>query len=156
MTGRGLLLAELERVARNCCTLLRTVNPDDFGFQPQDNMRKLIEVANCLAQIPLVDLRIISGAKEKEIQDFEAELWSEDAEDWCAMLREGYAESRQYFETLTFDNYENGSATAFYGRTQTNAKWLLEMIAHLYHDRAQLFLYLKLLDYPVDSRALSS
>jgi uncharacterized damage-inducible protein DinB len=154
MTGRGLLLAELERIARSCCHIIRLAEPQHFDFAPQRNMRTLHELANHLAQIPLVDLRILGGAKQDEVQELEENLRREDAEAWCALLREGYSEVRRYMESLTFDAFENSSGTAFYGRTQTNAQWLLEIITHLYHHRSQLFTYLKLLGYPVNTKTL--
>jgi uncharacterized damage-inducible protein DinB len=154
MTGRGLLLAELERIARNCCQILRLARPDDYQFSPGRGMRTLFECCNHLAQIPLVDLRILRGAKQDEVRELEESLNREDVEAWCELLREGNSEVRRFMETLTFDAYENGSGTAFYGRTQTHAQWLLEIVTHMYHHRAQVFLYLKLLGYPVDTRTL--
>jgi uncharacterized damage-inducible protein DinB len=154
MTGRGLLLAELERIARSCCHIARMARPEDYDFAPLQNMRTLFELANHLAQAPLVDLRIMSGAKQEEIRELEENLTRDDAEGWCALLREGFSEVRRYMENLSFDQYENSSCTAFYGRTQTNAQWLLEMVTHLYHHRSQLFTYLKLLGYPVNTKTL--
>lgn len=155
MTGRGMLLAELERMARNCCMLGRLVEARHLEWRPQPNMRSLIELANHLAQIPLVDLRILSGAKQEEVHELEDSLWRDNPEAWCTLLREGYTEVRQYMEALSFDQYENGSGTAYYGRTQTNGMWLLEIVTHLTHHRAQLFMYLKLNGYPVNTRTLS-
>lgn len=155
MTGRGLLLNELERIARSCCRLGRLVEPGDMEFRPQPGMRTLAELGNHMAQSPLIDLRIISGAKQDEVQEFEDTLWRDEPAAWCELLREGLEQVRRYMETLSFDHFENSSCTAYYGRTQTNAQWLLEMIAHLYHDRAQFFTYLKLLGYTVDARILA-
>jgi len=154
MTGRGLLLAELERIARSCCHIARLARPDDYEFAPVRGMRTLFELSNHLAQIPLVDLRILSGAKQEEIRELEESLTRENVEGWCELLREGYSEVRRYMENLTFDAYENSSGTAFYGRTQTNSQWLLEIVTHLYHHRSQLFTYLKLLGYPVNTKTL--
>ena len=154
MTGRGLLLAELERIARSCCHILRQAAPEHYDFAPVRGMRTLHELSNHLAQIPLVDLRILRSSKQDEVRELEESLLREDADGWCALLREGYSEVRQYMENLSFDAYENNSGTAFYGRTQTNAQWLLEIITHLYHHRSQLFTYLKLLGYPVNTKTL--
>lgn len=155
MTGRGLLLAELERIARSCCRLGRLAQPGDLEQRPRDGMRSLLELGNLMGSALLVELRTISGAQQDEIRELEDGLWSDVPDDWCAQLRDGYEQLRHYMESLSFDQFENNSCTAYYGRTQTNAKWLLEMLTQLVHHRAQLFTCLKLLGYDIDPRILT-
>ena len=154
MTGRALLLSELERIAANVSRMLALIKPEHYGYRPQDNLRTLLELANHLAQIPAIDLRILRGDKEPEIVRCESELRRESSSELRDVLREGVRDMANYFEHLSFDDYENGSGTAFFGRTQTHAQWLLEAITHLYHHRAQLFMYLKLNGYDVNTRTL--
>jgi uncharacterized damage-inducible protein DinB len=154
MTGRALLLSELERITANVARMLALVKPEHHAFRPQGNMRTLLEVANHLAQIPAIDLRILRGDKEQEITRRESELHRETGDELCEVLREGAHDFAAYYERLTFDDYENGSGTAYFGRTQTHAEWLLEAITHMYHHRAQLFMYLKLNGYEVNTRTL--
>jgi hypothetical protein len=156
MTGRGLLLAELERIARSSCHVLRELHPDDFGFQPTPDLRTALELANQLGQLVILDLKLITGATADELKVLEDELWRESADDWCGHLRHGVEQVQRYMEELTFDAFENGSATAYYGRTQTNAKWLLDIISRLYHHRAQLYFYLRLLDYRITPQILET
>src|SRR5437870_13839868 len=104
MTGRGQLLAELERVARNCVQLLRMARPEHYGWRPKASMRTLAELANHMAQIPLVDLRIITAAKEEEVQAYERELWAEGGEAWAGLLREGNEQVRRHMEALCVDD----------------------------------------------------
>jgi len=154
MTGRGLLLDELEWISGNCCRLLGMAKPEHMDWRPQEGMRTLAEVANHLAQIPSVDLRIMKGDSEQEIKDLEQSLMRQQPQQWCEELRGGVITLRHFIETLSLDDYENGSGMAFYGRTQTYANWLLEVVTHMYHHRAQLFMYLKLNGYKVDTSTL--
>ena len=154
MTGRLQLLEELKKISENCCRLLSQARAEHSDYRPQDNVRSLAELANHLAQIPAIDLLILKGTPEKEVQEAEQVLDRSDPAGWCQVLRDGARELHRYMEKLSFDEYENNSGTAFYGRTQTNAQWLLEIITHLYHHRAQLFMYLKLNGYDVNTRTL--
>jgi uncharacterized damage-inducible protein DinB len=154
MTGRGLLLNELDWIVANCCRLFALVKPEHLSWTPREGLRTLKELANHLAQIPAVDLRIIKGDGELDIEKFERELDSESADRWCAAMKDGAREVRRFMELLSFDDYENGSATAYFGRTQTHARWLLEFVTHAYHHRAQFFMYLKLNGYEVGTRDL--
>lgn len=154
MTGRLQLLEELKRICENCCHLVGLAQDEHLDYRPLDGMRSLRELGNHLAQIPAIDLTILKGAKENEVQDAERSLDHPDPAGWCEVLREGQKELHRYMERLSLDEYENSSGTAFYGRTQTNAQWLLEIVTHLYHHRAQFFMYLKLNGYDVSTRTL--
>jgi uncharacterized damage-inducible protein DinB len=154
MTGRGLLLKELEKIVANCCRLSGMLRAEHLGYRPQQNMRSMLELVNHLSQIPAVDFRIMQGDTEEQIVALEDQLNREEPRDWHSVMRDGAAALARYIEHLTHDDYENASGTAFYGRTQTNAQWLLEIITHCYHHRAQLFMYMKLNGYDVNTRTL--
>lgn len=163
MTTRSMLLTELEFICRNCARLIGQLEPNMLRYRPQGaegvdlgKMRNLIELANHLAQIPSIDTAIFRGLPEEDIQRTERELWSDDVAAMKGVLRAGYEELHRFMEKLTVSEFETGSATAFYGRTQTYAQWLLEVITHLYHHRAQLYTYLKLAGAPVEMRMLYS
>jgi uncharacterized damage-inducible protein DinB len=154
MSTRALLLAELEWISGNCQRLIRMVKPEHLDYRPFPEMRSLLELLNHLAQIPAIDLLILRGAAEGEVQKAE-QAWFRNTPDEAAdALRQGSLALREYIDKLSLDQFENESGTAFYGRTQTNAKWLLEIVTHLYHHRAQLHMYLKLNGYPVNTRTL--
>jgi uncharacterized damage-inducible protein DinB len=154
MTIRGLLFSELERLAANCRRLLALPRAEHLDWRPAANMRSLAELANHLAQIPAVDLQILKGAPEEQIGTLEQELLRSEPAAWVEVMGQGLTDLLRYMEKLSVDNFEHDSATAYYGRTQTHAQWLFEILGHLYHHRAQLFNYLKQLGYPVNTRTL--
>jgi uncharacterized damage-inducible protein DinB len=154
MTGRGLMLGELERITANIRRLFALIQPEHYNWRPREGMRSLAALANHLAQIPSVDYSLLRGSTEEQIVALETELTRDNAEGWREVLTAGAAELARYIEHLTHDEYENNSGTAYFGRTQTNAAWLLEIITHLYHHRSQLFTYLKLNGYAVNTHTL--
>ncbi|MCB1186631.1 DinB family protein [bacterium] len=154
MTSRGLLLNELEHVLRNCRNIIELIEPDDLGFRPAANMRTLEELVNHLAQIPAIDLLIMRGAEEAEVQDREKKMFARSRDDLFKNMERGSRDMTRFMEGLTFDEFENGNGVAFYGRSQTYQQWLLETVTHIYHHRAQLHMYLKIKGYPVDTNTL--
>ncbi len=156
MTSRGLLLNELEHVLRNCRRIIELIQPDDLSFRPAANMRTLEELCNHLSQIPAIDLLIMKGAEEAEVQEREKKLFARSREDLFKVMEEGTRDLTRFMESMSFDEYENGSGVAFYGRSQTFQQWLLESVTHIYHHRAQMHMYLKLKGYPVDTNTLYS
>jgi hypothetical protein len=115
-----------------------------MDFRAHEDMRSIYELTNYLAQVPQVDMRIIRGDDEEKIRALEQELARENPAGWGEVLRLGMEESTRFYEGLTMDVYENGSATAYYGRTQTHARWLVETISRMYHHRSQLIIFMKL------------
>ena len=156
MTGRGLLLNELEWITGNCCRLFDLLKQDDYGYTPLAGTRTILELANHLCQLPQIDLRIIQGKSGVEIEELEKSLWREHPKAMAGVMREGADDLRKFMENLSLDDYENGSGTAYFGRTQTYCRWLLEVVTHCYHHRAQLFMYMKLKGYDVGTRELYS
>lgn len=154
MTHRLLLLTELERIVGNCCRIIQLMRPEHKDYRPQENMRDMSELANHLAQIPAVDLKIMRGAEENEVIELENQLTRPNPNGWCEVMEEGLADLHRFMEKLTLNEFENSTGTAFYGRTQTYAQWLLEVITHIYHHRSQLFTYMKLNGYDVNTATL--
>lgn len=154
MTGREQLLIELEFVVKNCCRLFDFIQRDDLEWQPGEGMRTLSEQANYLARIPALDLRIVQGKEEEVIDELEASLERNHPRAWCGVMREGMRELYRFYEQMTLNEYENGIASAYFGRTQVHARWLMETVTHIYHHRGALFTYLQLKGYDVSTRDL--
>ena len=154
MTGRGLLLNELDWIVANCCRLFELIKAEHLDWRPRDDMRPLKELVNHLAQIPAVDLRIVKGDGEMDVEKLEESLDNDNPATWCGVMKDGARDMRRFMELLSFDDYENGSATAYFGRTQTHARWLLEAVNHIYHHRAQVFMCQRLIGYDVGTREL--
>ena len=156
MTSRGLLLNELEHVLRNCRMIIDLIKPDDLGYRPAASMRSLEELINHMVQIPSIDLLIMKGAEEKEVQDREKKLFARSRDELYAVIATGIEDMTRFMESMGLDEFETGTGLAFYGRSQTFQQWLLETVTHVYHHRAQLHMYLKLKGYPVDTNTLYS
>jgi uncharacterized damage-inducible protein DinB len=156
MTGRALLLTELEYIVDNCCRLLSMVQTEHLTYRPQENMRTMAELMNHLAQIPAVDLKIMRGASEEEVVEIEQSLGRDETKSMCEVMKQGAEDLSRFMQRLSLDDFENGAGMAFYGRTQTYSQWLLEAVTHIFHHRSQLFTYLKLNGYDVSTRDLYS
>ena len=144
MTGRGLLIDELRWICRNCADLFKLLKPEQMDFRAHPDIRSVFELTNYLAQVPSVDLRIVRGDDEEKIRALEQELSRDNPAGWSEVLREGMEETTRYYEKQSLDEFENGSAMAYYGRTQTHARWLIETISRMYHHRSQLIFAMKL------------
>ncbi|MDF2921594.1 MAG: damage-inducible protein DinB [Paenibacillaceae bacterium] len=145
-----MLFEELELIVRTTANLLAKVKPDDLEFRPQPNMRTLRELAEHLAAVPAVDLLILQEHPAGEVRTLEGRF----AETAFAMLgasmADGLGALRQYMSSLTEDDFLHRKTAPFYMDHGTaQAKWLIEIVTHAQHHRAQLFTYLKMQGYEV-------
>jgi uncharacterized damage-inducible protein DinB len=144
-----LLLGNLEWLTGSLHKLFALIEQDG-GYRPRENMRTLLELATHLAQVPSIDLLILQGAPETAIRAREAELTSADPERIAQIWTEGVAAVKAHFAPMDATTFATTKGKAFYGHEATMAEWLLEIVTHTYHHRAQLFTYLKQLGRPID------
>jgi uncharacterized damage-inducible protein DinB len=138
------LLEEFYTVVRTTSNLLKKADQSVYDFRPADNMRTFLELANHLVQIPHVDLAILQEKSEKEIRELEKKLSAQNVAELTHVLEEGYHLLKSYFLSLSEEDFLNKETKAFYAeKGMTQAKWLVEIVTHAFHHRAQLFTYLK-------------
>ena len=130
--------------------LFAQIQPDQLDWRPHENMRTVMELANHLAQVPSVDLKIMQGGTEAEVRALEASLRRSSPSELTHVWRSGVGAVAEFYAGLTPEQFETQVGTAFYGHAMPLSEWLLEIITHAYHHRAQLFTYLKMLGRPVD------
>jgi uncharacterized damage-inducible protein DinB len=139
-----ILLEEFYTVVRTTNNLLKKADQSVFDFRPADNMRSFLELANHLVQISHVDLAILQEKSEKDIRHLEKKLSAANVGELTHVLEEGYHLLKSYFLSLSEEEFLNKETKAFYAeKGMTQAKWLVEIVTHAFHHRAQLFTYLK-------------
>jgi uncharacterized damage-inducible protein DinB len=144
------LLKTLAQLNGSLEELFAQIQPDQLDWRPRENMRSVMELANHLAQIAAIDLKIMQGAPQPEVQALEASLHRSSPAELIHVWRSGLGALAEYYGSLTTDQFEHQIGTAFYGHAAPLSEWLLEVITHAHHHRAQLFTYLKILGRPVD------
>ncbi|HWI53072.1 MAG TPA: DinB family protein [Symbiobacteriaceae bacterium] len=130
--------------------LFAQIQPEHLEWRPRENMRTVMELANHLAQIPSIDLKIMQSGTEAEVRALEGELHRSSPGELVHVWRSGIGAVGEFFGALSQEQFETQVGTAFYGHAMPMSEWLLEIITHAYHHRAQLFTYLKMLGRPVD------
>jgi len=149
---KGLLFEELELIVETTSNLIRKISPEDWSYQPRENMNTLQQLVQHLVSVPKIDLLIIQEGTEQAVHQLEAEIKDEqNVEKLIAWMNDGFAELKVYMEGLSDDDFLHKRGIPFYLEHGTiQAKWLIEVVTHAQHHRAQLFNYLKQLGYEVN------
>lgn len=149
---KEMLFEELALIVRTTSELIRKVSPEDWDYKPQENMRSLQELVQHLVFVPSTDLLILNEGTEQELRTLEAEVAAEaDHEILISKMTAGLRDVRMYMESLSDEDFLHKKTTPFYLQHGTaQAKWLIEIVTHAQHHRAQFFTYLKTLGYEVN------
>ncbi|AKG36537.1 DinB family protein [Paenibacillus durus] len=149
---KGLLFAELEHIVRTSSKLIAKISPEHQDYRPRDNMRSLLELAQHLVSVPSVDLLILQEHGQPEIRRMEEEINQDSAsEKLSAWMDKGFQDLKAYMEGLSEEDFLHKSTKPFYlEHGSVQAKWLIEIVTHAQHHRAQLFNYMKELGYDVN------
>lgn len=148
---KNLLYEELELIIRTTTNLISKVKPEDWEYRPAANMRTLRELVQHLTAIPSVDLLILQEKEEGPVREQEKLFYSEtDMDKLAAGMSNGLEHLKHYMNSLSDDDFLNKRTKPFYlDHGTVQAKWLIEIVTHAQHHRAQMFNYLKALGYEV-------
>jgi len=148
---KQLLYDELQLIVRTSTALLRRIRPEEWSYKPVPQMRTLGELAQHLALVPATDLLILKEEREGVIRELEGEYANvTDADKLAAVLEQGVTDLKAYMDALSEDDFLHKATRPFYlDHGSVQAKWLIEVVTHAQHHRAQLFTYLKQLGHEV-------
>jgi uncharacterized damage-inducible protein DinB len=142
------LLETFEGEAKQARCVLEAVKDSQMQYVPMEGMRTLGELANHLAQIPLLDPDFFNG-KISDVENArarEAELNRETTSDMISILDEGIKAMTQKFSNMSEDEFFSKTLTTFYeqGPKRNWAHYFPEIITHIAMHKMQLWMYLKL------------
>jgi uncharacterized damage-inducible protein DinB len=142
------LLGVFEHEAQQARCVLAAIGDKDMKFVPHEGMRALGDVANHLAQIPLLDPSFYVG----EIKDMdqararEKELHRSALADILAVFDEGIQAVKKRFTGMSEKEFFTKTVKPFYekGPAKNWAYFMPEFITHIAMHKMQLWMYLKL------------
>ncbi|MBO1514537.1 DinB family protein [Metabacillus bambusae] len=149
-----LLFEELELAVKTSINLIQKIEDSQWNYRPKENMRSLVELVHHLVSIPLSDLTCLLEEKsEKEYRKIELDIEEiRDPEKLGTQMQHNFEKLKDYILALSDEDLMNKITKPFYfeqgGHIQI--KWLIEIVTHTYHHRAQLFNYLKQLDHDIN------
>jgi len=149
---KQLLFEELEHIVKTSSNLIMKISDEDWDYRPASNMRTLLELVHHLVSVPGTDLLIMQEKTEEEVRQLEGAIAADggDKEKLIAWMNKGLADLKSYMNGLTDDDFLHKKTKPFYlEHGSAQAKWLIEVVTHAQHHRAQMFNYLKAQGYEV-------
>jgi len=143
-----MLFDMLEHESKQVRFVLATAKDIDQKFSPKDEMRSLVDLANHIAQIPLIDYKFFNMDFDdfKQTQNLEKELHKDSIDEMLKVFDKGIAYIKEQFGELSDEQVLEKNKKPFYedGPMKNWAHYLPTIATHLAMHKMQLWTYLKL------------
>ncbi len=148
------LLDSFELEAKQARCVLNVAKDADLKYTPKKDLRTLGELANHLAQVPLIDPSIFVGelADVEQARAREQELNRTTIADMLGIFDEGVKSIKKRFKGMAEKEFFAKTLKPFYetGAARSWAHFLPDIITHIAMHKMQLWMYLRLAGVKVD------
>ena len=130
-------LNQIEIALKTTIQMVEVIEEADLQKKPASNKRSIGELLEHIAVICKADLMISNGAKQKEMNQYYSSVALLSIQDVKSAIAENYKTLKDIYMNLKEIELQERT-TDYWGATYTRYEWLLEIVAHIYHHRAQL------------------
>lgn len=130
-------LNQIEIALKTIIEMIETLKEVDLQQRPASNKRSIGELLEHIAVICRADLLISNGATQKEMAEYYSSVSLKSVKDVKDAIAYNYEILKDSYRNITESELQERT-TSYWGATYTRYEWLLEIVAHIYHHRAQL------------------
>ncbi|MEQ2467772.1 DinB family protein [Niallia hominis] len=130
-------LNQIEIALKTIIEMIETLKEVDLQKRLASDKRSIGELLEHIAVICRADLLISNGATQKEMAEYYSSVSLKSVKDVKDAIAYNYEILKDSYRNLTESELQERT-TSYWGATYTRYEWLLEIVAHIYHHRAQL------------------
>ncbi|MBS2968435.1 DinB family protein [Metabacillus sp. KIGAM252] len=138
------IFSQLEVANRSIIEMAVLLDEDDLNWRYQDKKRSLGELLNHLSLLYRADYLIMEEASKDEMGDYYQSNPFRSTEDVIKTLQVNFEALKAAYYSFREDELEE-MKISYWGTAYSRYEWLLEILGHMYHHRAQLHFYLEAL-----------
>lgn len=147
------ILRQLQYVEKTILSLFFKVDVHAWKIKKNDNIRSIFEICQHITTIPVADYLLSKSASHQEMEAFYKQHQLQKIEDMTSYFSQAMEQLYYQIIHMSFDE-QYYATTSYWGVTYTKKEWILEILMHLTHHRAQLYFQLKEGGVPVSDIAL--
>ncbi|WP_043930411.1 DinB family protein [Bacillus sp. EB01] len=130
-------LHQIEIAIYTTASIIDQLEESDLPKRPHPDKFSVGELLGHLATICRADMAISNGATQEEMSHLYASIPYSNLIDIKAALFANFKALEERYKNYTDDELQQ-ETTSYWGVSYTRYEWLLEILAHVYHHRAQL------------------
>lgn len=121
--------------------MIDLINEEDLKFRPVEDKKSIGELVQHLCELIGADMEIMSGVSQEMMVNYYTEVECKSLVDMKRLLQKNFHELKEFY----FNMKENDlveKTTSYWGLQYSKFEWLLEILVHFTHHRAQLHMLL--------------
>ncbi|MBP0724679.1 DinB family protein [Bacillus sp. RG28] len=133
------VLNQLNVAVESVKVLLNYLNEENLNLRPIEGKRSIGELAQHQCECIGADLKIIEGSTQYEMEQYYNSIRCYTIRDLQELLTNNiHTLHQQYLNYTESELFE--IKTSYWGASYSRFEWLVQIVAHFYHHRAQLHL----------------
>ncbi|PGM54978.1 damage-inducible protein DinB [Bacillus sp. AFS053548] len=121
--------------------MIDLINEEDLKFRPVEDKKSIGELVQHLCELIGADMEIMRGVSQEMMVNYYTEVECKSLVDMKRLLQKNFHELKEvYFNMKENDLVEK--TTSYWGLQYSKFEWLLEILVHFTHHRAQLHMLL--------------
>ncbi|UPM53264.1 DinB family protein [Gottfriedia acidiceleris] len=121
--------------------MIDLINEEDLNFRPVEDKKSIGELVQHLCELIGADMEIMSGVSQELMVNYYTKVECKSIVEMKSLLQKNFHELKEfYFNIKEKDLVEK--TTSYWGLQYSKFEWLLEILVHFTHHRAQLHMLL--------------
>ncbi len=135
------VIHQLSLCVKSVLEMIDLINEEDLKFRPVEDKKSIGELVQHLCELIGADMEIMSGVSQEMMVNYYTEVECKSLVDMKRLLQKNFHELKEFY----FNMKENDlveKTTSYWGLQYSKFEWLLEILVHFTHHRAQLHMLL--------------
>ncbi|WP_158095022.1 DinB family protein [Gottfriedia luciferensis] len=121
--------------------MIDLIDDQDLNFRPVDDKKSIEEVLQHLCELIGADLEIMSGANQEEMANYYKAVKCKTVDGMRGLLLKNLFQIKETYLNMKEDDLFV-KVTSYWGLEYSRFEWLVEILVHFTHHRAQLHMLL--------------
>jgi len=135
------VIHQISLCVKSVLEMIDLINEEDLSFRPVEEKKSIGELVQHLCELIGADIEIMSGASQEIIVKYYTKVECKSLVEMKSLLQKNFHELKEfYFNMKEKDLVEK--TTSYWGLQYSKFEWLLEILVHFTHHRAQLHMLL--------------
>ncbi|WP_141546924.1 DinB family protein [Bacillus sp. AFS053548] len=135
------VIHQLSLCVKSVLEMIDLINEEDLKFRPVEDKKSIGELVQHLCELIGADMEIMRGVSQEMMVNYYTEVECKSLVDMKRLLQKNFHELKEvYFNMKENDLVEK--TTSYWGLQYSKFEWLLEILVHFTHHRAQLHMLL--------------
>lgn len=132
---------QLSLCVKSVLEMIDSIKEEDLNFRPVEHKKSIGELVQHLCELIGADMEIMSGVSQEKMVNYYRVVKCNSLVEMRYLLQKNFDELKKYYFNMKKNDLVE-KTTSYWGLQYSKFEWLLEILVHFTHHRAQLHMLL--------------